>query len=331
MAHQHVFPGASSMVGPMWMPDNPPTFARLMQIHPQPVPIFPVLGLIALALYLYARHRHVREGGSWSWGSTTSWVVGIVLIEIATATGVEGYGMVLFSVHMAQHMVIGMIAPIFLVMGSPVTLALRTLPAVGRSSWMRKAIVWLIGSRLAAVVCSIPVRWFLFLSGLYGVYFTGIFDDLMHSVLGQNFLVAHFVITGYLFFGPRLAVDPWPQVNSPLMRVLEGFASVPFHAFFGVAIMTADSPMVTYFTHPPAGWGINVVSEQSTDDGIYCAVTEVPTILVIGIIVFQWYRMDQRENARAERAAARDGDAELNAYNERLAALHAHAAQQERR
>ena len=37
----------------------------------------------------------------------------------------------MFSAHMAQHMILGMLVPILLVLGAPVTLALRALPPAG--------------------------------------------------------------------------------------------------------------------------------------------------------------------------------------------------------
>ena len=42
-----------------------------------------------------------------------------------------------FSVHMVQHMILMMVAPMFLALGAPVTLALRTLPARPRADAAR--------------------------------------------------------------------------------------------------------------------------------------------------------------------------------------------------
>ena len=46
----------------------------------------------------------------------------------ATSSGLGTYDTTLLSVHMVQHMVLSMFVPLFLALGAPVTLMLRTLP-----------------------------------------------------------------------------------------------------------------------------------------------------------------------------------------------------------
>ncbi|GAA4956159.1 hypothetical protein GCM10023238_23520 [Streptomyces heliomycini] len=52
--------------------------------------------------------------------------------RLMMCTGLNDYGMVMFSVHMVQHMMISMVSPILILLGAPVTLALRALPPAGR-------------------------------------------------------------------------------------------------------------------------------------------------------------------------------------------------------
>ncbi|MGH3423897.1 MAG: cytochrome c oxidase assembly protein [Nocardioidaceae bacterium] len=312
--------GAGGMSGPMWMPDLPPTLARLLAVHPQPVPILPVLGVVLLGLYVAGVLRLRRRGVRWPVGRSVAWLLGISLLWAVTATGVEAYGMMLMSVHMIQHMMLTMVVPIVLLLGSPVALALRALPARGRGSGVRSALVRTLRSRPFALLASIPSRWFLFLSGLYAIYFTPIFDDLMSNVWGHNLMLLHFLGTGLLFFAPLVGADPLPGKAPHLLRMLETFASTPFHAFFGIAFMMATTPVVMFFTDPPASWGIDVMSDQNTAGGIAWVFAEVPTMLVMGVIFVQWVRSEQRAEAREARSVQR-GDDELAAYNAYLAEL----------
>lgn len=313
--------GIMSMSGPMWMPTDPPTLGRLLEFHPQPIPFVPLAALVGALAYLYGVLVLHRRGVSWPFGRTVAWMLGILVVEVVTATGIEGYGMMLFSVHMAQHMALAMIAPILLVVGSPVTLLLRTLPATGRGSGVRRTLAKFLGSRFLSVLSSVPVRWFLFLSALYGIYFTALFDDLMHSVWGHNLMLVHFILTGMLFFGPLVSSDPWPHRHPPFQRLLESFASTPFHAFFGIAIMTATTPIVGFFTDPPPSWHVDLMNDQNLAGGIAWATSELPTILVGALIMVSWLRSDAREARRHDRAEARSDDAELRAYNAYLASL----------
>ncbi|MFN8195297.1 MAG: cytochrome c oxidase assembly protein [Nocardioidaceae bacterium] len=307
--------GLMGMSGPMWMPQDYPTWTRIFELHPQPVPIVPVLSLLGLVLYLWGVRTLRRRHDRWPWWRTVSWVLGIGITVAVTATGLEGYGMMLFSIHMAQHMVLSMVSPIFLLFGAPFTLALRALPARGRGSGVRRQLVALLGSRFFRIMGGPAVRWFLFLTGLYVIYFTPVFDWLMQSVWGHNVMLVHFLWTGLLFFGPLVRADPWPASPNPAYRLLETFLSMPAHSFFGIAVMSADHVIVRFFTDPPMDWHIDVLHDQFLGGGIAWVFAEVPTMFLMIALLQQWFTSDAREARRYDRHADRDDDAELRAYN----------------
>lgn len=103
----------------------------------------------------------------------------------------------------------------------------------------------------------------MFIASLYALYFTPLFDFLMGSAVGHAAMMVHFLAVGLVFFWPIMGVDPGPHRPGHLMRMLELFAGMPFHAFFGIALMMASTPMVTTFQDPPASLGIDVLSDQS--------------------------------------------------------------------
>lgn len=306
--------GVPPMSGTMWHPELPPTLARMVAQHLQPMPLFPIICAVLLVVYVVAVMQLRRRRIRWPIGRTLAFVAGIVVLWMVTATGIEGYGMVLFSAHMFQHMMLTMVTPILLLLGAPVTLALRALPARGTGSRIRAVILTILHSRALAVLSSVPSRWFFLLSGLYGVYFTPAFDNLMSNVWGHYLMLGHFLITGCLFFAPLVAADPVPGRSTAVMRMLELFISVPFHAFFGITVMSASGPVVDFFTHPPAGWGVDVMSDQNTAGGIAWVFTDVPTVGVIAIIFVQWFRFERRAEKRRDRRTSRH-DAELASYN----------------
>ncbi|CAM5636857.1 Putative membrane protein/putative copper resistance protein D OS=Streptomyces albaduncus OX=68172 GN=FHS32_002151 PE=4 SV=1 [Streptomyces griseoloalbus] len=63
-----------------------------------------------------------------------AFVTGVLTIGLVMCTKLNDYGMVMFSVHMVQHMVISMVSPVLLLLGAPITLALRALPTAGRAA-----------------------------------------------------------------------------------------------------------------------------------------------------------------------------------------------------
>jgi cytochrome c oxidase assembly factor CtaG len=301
--------------------DLPPfTLGRGLQWSADP--FFLVACLLALGLYAWGVVRLRRRGDSWSVGRTVSYAVGVLSIGLMMCTKLNDYGMVMFSVHMVQHMVISMLSPILVLLGAPVTLALRALPVAGKGrKGPRELLLALLHSRYMRIVTHPAFTIPLFIASLYALYFTPIFDFLMGSKTGHIAMMVHFLAVGVVFFWPIIGVDPGPHRPGYLMRMLELFAGMPFHAFFGIALMMASEPMVETFKNPPASLGIDALSDQNYAGGIAWAFSEIPSVLVLIALLFQWYGSEQRQAKRTDRAADRDGDKELEAYNAYLASL----------
>ncbi|MFE1799903.1 cytochrome c oxidase assembly protein [Streptomyces sp. NPDC059517] len=303
--------------------DLPPfTLGRGLEWSPDP--FFLVACLVGLALYGWGVTRLVRRGDAWPVGRTVAFVVGVLTVMLVLCTGLNDYGMVMFSVHMVQHMVISMLSPILILLGAPITLALRALPTAGRGrKGPRELLLMLLHSRFMRVVTHPAFTIPLFIASLYALYFSPIFDFLMGSKTGHVAMMCHFLAVGLVFFWPIMGVDPGPHRPGYLMRMLELFAGMPFHAFFGIALMMASEPMVETYKNPAASLGIDALSDQTAAGGIAWAFSEIPSVLVLLALLFQWYRSEQRQARRSDRAADRDGDKELEAYNAYLASLDA--------
>jgi putative membrane protein len=305
------------------MMDLPPfTLARGLAWSADP--FFLVACVAGLALYGWGVARLRRRGDAWSVWRTVAFAVGVLTVGLVMCTRLNDYGMVMFSVHMVQHMIISMLSPILVLLGAPVTLALRALPTAGRGrKGPRELLLALLHSRYMRIVTHPAFTIPMFIASLYVLYFTPLFDFLMGSRSGHIAMMVHFFAVGMVFFWPIMGVDPGPHRPGYVMRMLELFAGMPFHAFFGIALMMASAPMVDTFTHPPASLGIDALSDQNAAGGIAWAFSEIPSVLVLIALLFQWYGSEQRQARRKDRAADRDGDKELEAYNAYLASLNA--------
>ncbi|MBN3931312.1 cytochrome c oxidase assembly protein [Streptomyces verrucosisporus] len=305
------------------MADLPPfTLGRGLELSPEP--FFLVSCLLALALYGWGVARLRQRGDAWQAGRTVSFTLGVLTVALVMCTKLNDYGMVLFSVHMVQHMVISMLSPILVLLGAPVTLALRALPAAGRGRrGPREILVAVLHSRYMRVVTHPGFTIPMFIASLYALYFTPLFDFLMESKAGHLGMMVHFLAVGLVFFWPIMGVDPGPHRPGYVMRMLELFAGMPFHAFFGIALMMAGEPVVRTYANPPASLGVTALSDQNAAGGIAWAFSEIPTVIVLIALVFQWYFSEQRQARRDDRAADRNGDQDLTAYNAYLASLQA--------
>ncbi|AXG76640.1 cytochrome c oxidase assembly protein [Streptomyces paludis] len=313
--------------GGMTMDLPPFTLGRGLAYSPD---LFFLVGcVLALALYGWGVVRLRRRGDAWPVGRTVAFVLGVLTVALMMCTALNDYGMVMFSVHMVQHMVISMVSPILVLLGAPVTLALRALPVAGRDAagrsrkGLRELLLALLHSRYLRIVTHPAFTLPLFIASLYGLYFTPIFDFLMGSRAGHIAMMVHFLAVGLVFFWPIMGVDPGPHRPGYVMRMLELFAGMPFHAFFGIALMMASEPMVAAYRDPPSSLGIDALTDQNAAGGIAWAFSEIPSVLVLVALVHQWYRSEQRQAKRSDRAADRDGDKELAEYNAYLASLQA--------
>ncbi|MEU6994694.1 cytochrome c oxidase assembly protein [Streptomyces sp. NPDC046465] len=303
--------------------DLPPfTLGRGLELSADP--FFLISCLVGLALYGWGVARLVRRGDKWPVGRTISFVLGVLTVLLVMCTKLNDYGMVMFSVHMSQHMVISMLSPILLLLGAPITLALRALPVAGRGrKGPREALLWLLHSRYIKIITHPAFTIPLFIASLYALYFTPLFDTLMGSKAGHIGMMVHFLAVGLVFFWPIMGVDPGPHRPGYIFRMLELFAGMPFHAFFGIALMMATQPMIGTYMHPPASLGIDALADQEAAGGIAWAFSEIPSVVVLVALLFQWRKSEEREARRKDRAADRDGDKELEAYNAYLASLSA--------
>ncbi|MET7783041.1 MULTISPECIES: cytochrome c oxidase assembly protein [Streptomyces] len=304
--------------------DLPPfTLARGLEWSADP--FFLVACLAGLGLYGWGVVRLARRGDKWSVGRTIAFVLGVLTVMLVMCTKLNDYGMVMFSVHMVQHMVISMLSPILILLGAPITLALRALPvaATRGNKGPRELLLMFLHSRYMRIITHPAFTIPLFIASLYALYFSPIFDFLMGSKTGHIAMMCHFLAVGLVFFWPIMGVDPGPHRPGYLMRMLELFAGMPFHAFFGIALMMASEPMVETYKNPPASLGIDALSDQSAAGGIAWAFSEIPSVLVLIALLFQWYASEKRQARRTDRAADRDGDKELEAYNAYLASLNA--------
>ncbi len=280
--------------------------------------------LLGAALYIAGLVVLRRRRDSWPVGRTISWFAGLTVIAWATFGGLGAYSAVMFSTHMISHLMLSMIAPIFLVLGAPMTLALRTLPGPRQRgehsprSLLRDA----LQSPVSRFYTHPIVAAVIFMGTLYAVYFTGLFEAMMRTHSGHAFMEVHFLLSGLLFYYVIIGVDPAPRRLGALARFGVLMLSVPFHAFFSVAIMSSNVIVAeSYYRALERPYATDLAQDQYLGGGIAWAMGEVPLLLVIGAIFIQWFRSDAREAQRSDRAADRDDDAALEQYNAYLAGL----------
>jgi len=257
----------------------------------------PTLVLAALAVaYLVGVNRLRRRGDRWPIGRTIAFVGGgLGSVAVALLSGLAAYDDTLFSAHMVQHMILIMIAPIFLALGAPITLALRTLPVPER-----RVLLAVLHSRLAAGIAFPLVGFALFTLSSYALYFTGWYEATLRHPLLHELLHVHFLAVGCLFFWPLLGLDPVPGRVAYPFRAMLMFVSLPFHAFLGLTIMQSTKVIAGGYYAAEAP-GVDHLADQGVGGGLIWAAGDLVALLMLGVLVWQWMRASEREAVREDR------------------------------
>lgn len=285
--------------------------------------LWAVVAGFAVFFYLAGVWRLRSRGDEWPVHRTIMWVAGMVLLVWVTGGVINVYQDYLFSMHMVGHMLLTMAIPVLLVAGAPVTLAARAIrkrddATRGGREW----ILWAVHSPVARALTNPFVAAGLFIGSLWIFYYTDLFRWSLYDHLGHQWMIAHFLITGYLFVQSLIGSDPVPWRLPYPGRLLLLIGIMAMHAFFGIAIMMQSGLIVAeWFGTMGRTWGATPLEDQYTGGGIAWSIGEIPTLILAIIVAVQWSRSDARETKRRDRHADRTGEAELDAYNARLREL----------
>jgi putative copper resistance protein D len=305
-----------------------PTLGRILFAYE---PDLFIMGLLVVAVALYIKGVVIlrKRGDAWPVGRTVSFALGISAIDFATSGGLGVYAMYSFEYHMVAHMTLGMIAPIGLVLGAPITLALRTLPQ-GRTKeeqGPRGILLALLHSRYGKIITHPVIALILFDGSLFALYFTDLFGTLMASHAGHLLMNIHFIAVGFLFFMIIVGIDPNPRRVHHLLRIVILFATMAIHAFFSIALL-ATTTLVDkgFYASQGAPWLMgDFLADQRAGGSVSWAMGEIPIILALVATFIQWMREDAKETRRIdrneERMAAMGEDDELAQYNAYLQSL----------
>ena len=306
---------------------QPPTLSRLLLGY-EPNGLFLAFLVLLVALYIKGVVVLTRRGDKWPINRTIFFALGISVADFAVNGGLGVYSHVAFSFHMVAHMALATLAPIGIVLGAPITLALRTLP-IGRTSQergVRGFALALLHSRYSRFLTNPIVAMLIFDVSMFALYFTDLFQWLMSYHFGHFFMEMHFFIAGFLFFAALIGIDPVPNKFPFVARIVVILAAMSIHAFFSISLMSS-SVLVDggYFAALDRPWWPDLLGDQKTGAAFGWAFGEVPILLALAATFVQWVRSDSHEAARLERSSERARAAgvpdEVDRYNEYLKSL----------
>ncbi len=288
-----------------------------------------MITVAAVGLYLWGVWRVHKAGNHWPGGRLAAWLIGWAVMVVLLDSQMWKYSSATFGWHMVVHMTVNMGAPVLMVLGAPITLLFRATKVTrpGQPVGIRDATSEFLEWRPIQSLLNPMLVWLLFVGSLYVLYLTPLFGSAMRYHWAHQLMIVHFLVTGYLFNWLVIGTDRAPRPLPYIGRLGYVFAAMPFHAFFAVALLAGTITGANFFRSLNLSWLHNLAHQQQIGGQITWATGEIPLFIVIIALVWQWFREDQREARRKDRAIDSGHDDSLEAYNQMLAAL----AQRDRR
>lgn len=233
----------------------------------------------AVIAYLVSVASENRRDREWPLHRVMCWVGGCMIALIGMLGPLSDDGFTGFTGHMTAHVMVGMVAPLLLVLGAPVTLALRTLdirPARRISRVLR--------SRPARILALPAVAAALNVGSMALLYLTPL-RELVDVPFFHLVLMGHFLLLGTLFTASVVAVDPNPHRASIRNRLIVLVLALAAHGVVSKLI----------YAQPLAGVP-RADSELGAQVMFYAG--DVVDLALIVLVLAEWYRVSGRRLAR---------------------------------
>ena len=256
----------------------------LSQARFEPIPT--ALICLTLAWYLWSVRRLAARGRAWPAARTAAFVVAELLLAVGLLSGLAAHDEN-FGVHTIQHILIGMVAPVFFALSAPITLALQA-----SSRPIQTAIIKVLHSPVGRLLSNPLFTWAFYGASIFGLYFTSLYSITLRNSAVHNLVHLHLIVAGCLFWWPAVAIDPLPRRISYGARIGYLLLALPFHTILGMALESQITPITP--TTP--------LSELHMGGGLMWIAGEALGLIGTLAVLVQWLRADERAAKRIDRA-----------------------------
>lgn len=228
--------------------------------------------------------------------------LGMGATALALMSPLATYDGDLFAVHMWQHITLTMIAAPLLLLGAPITLALRAA-----SPQVRRGILLPFLHSGAIKALSFPIlAWVLFAVTMWWSHFTPLFNAALDNEWLHRLEHFWYISAALLFWWPVLNADPSPwRMNHPT-RLLYLFMQMPQNAFLANAIYEAGTVRYKHYADLARTWGPSALRDQEYAGIMMWVGGDLLFLAAMGFIAYGWVKHEEREAKRVDRQLARE-------------------------
>jgi putative copper resistance protein D len=259
--------------------------------------LFPALFIVASAmLYIVGVRRLAQRGRRWTPARSAAFGVGIVALVLATQSGLAAYDATLFSAHVGQHILLGVVAPFFMALGAPITLALQASP---RSTQVR--LLRALHTKPIRAITHPVVAACVFGLTLFALYFSPLYELSLRNEVVHELVHLHFFVAGSVFFWAVIGLDPIAWRIPYAFRLGLVLVTVPFHAFLGLALYSSDEPIAGgYYASIERPGTASAITDQRTGAGVMWVVGDAIGLIAGAVVLGQWMAHEDRANRRRD-------------------------------
>jgi putative copper resistance protein D len=282
------------------VPPQPPTIGSLaLDWHLDPALAVALLAAAIGWLWLTRRIARLHPETPVPRLRTAAFLGGLAAVAVALMSGIERYDTTLFSVHMAQHLLLLLVAPPLIALAAPITQLLRAASPAVRT----RLLLPLLHSTPVAVLAHPIVAWLTFGLVLWVTHFSPLFDIALENPGAHQLEHAAYLIAALLFWWPVVGLDPAPRRMGYPARLLYLLLQLPLNSFLGMALLFADAPLYPHYATLGSPYGITALADQQLAGGIMWFAGDIAFIGAILAVVAGWMRHEQRDAPAAERRA----------------------------
>ncbi|MEH7158410.1 cytochrome c oxidase assembly protein [Neobacillus drentensis] len=237
--------------------------------------------ILALVIYLIAFVITKRRRKTWPLHRLFLWIAGISCTIITVAGPLAARSHQDFTAHMLGHLLLGMLAPLLMVLARPMTLLLRTMEVK-----QARMLISILKSKPLRLLCHPIIVSLLNVGGLWILYLTSLFQTMHHNGWLHILVHLHVFLAGYFFTGAFIYADPQPHRTGFLYRSIVLILALACHSILSKYI----------YAHPPLGVPIN---QAKTGGLLMYYGGDVIELMLITILCYQWYK-DSRPRTFAD-------------------------------
>ena len=260
--------------------------------------------LVLLAAYVYLNglsnwDRPTHPVNNWQ---KASFLFGLFLVFFALQSPLDPISDHLLSFHQMQHFILRMVAPMFILLGAPLTPMLRGMPAWARQGIIRPMAKNHYVRQVYRLLTNPIFTIFFFLGSLYLWQFPGAFNLALRNDEVHALMHLTMSLSGFLFWW--VVIDPPPhrsRLHYGLRVLYLGLIVLP-NTLLGAAITFSDGLIYSAYADVVQPYGLSLETDQQLGGLMLWVPGDMMSIVAAGIVMIMWYQREEGQHNAEARA-----------------------------